>query len=175
MKDVTPATCRAGKTNFRKKTMHMGFWKPQAYREQEKNDFFDNAGIKLLRDTVVVIDNEFCLAGRLDDGFYERRTVNALLEIAVDTLPLVMLDHRPTKFPEVIATKTDAQLSGHTHHGQMFPMSLILNRMYVLSYGYRLHFYSTFNSNRSPIAGISTSPKPFSTSFRRNISLLSGI
>ena len=119
----------------------------ERYRGQEKGDFFDNAGIKLLRDTVVVIGNEFCLAGRLDGSSAGRKTVNELLEMAVDTLPLVMLDHQPTEFAEVIASKTDIRLSGHTHNGQMFPMNLILNRMYELSYGYRkienTHFFVT--------------------------------
>ena len=119
----------------------------ERYRRQEKGDFFDNAGITLLRDTVVVIGNEFCLAGRLDGSSAGRKTVNELLEMAVDTLPLVMLDHQPTEFAEVIASKTDIRLSGHTHNGQMFPINLMLNRMYELSYGYRkienTHFFVT--------------------------------
>jgi len=119
----------------------------ERYRGQEKGDFFDNAGITLLRDTVVVMEDEFCLAGRLDGGSDGRKTVDELLSTAVDTLPLIMLDHRPTEFVEVSASKTDIRLSGHTHHGQMFPINLILNKMYVLSYGYRkienTHFFVT--------------------------------
>ena len=107
------------------------------YRGQEKGDFFDNAGITLLLDTVRIIGNEFCLAGRLDAGVRGRKTVNELLKTAIDTLPLVMLDHRPTEFAEVIASKTDLRLSGHTHRGQMFPINLIINTMYELSHGYK--------------------------------------
>ena len=117
------------------------------YRGQEEDNFFNKSQIELLRDTVVVIRNEFCLAGRLDGGSDDRKTVEELLENVVDTLPLIMLDHRPTEFDEVIASKTNIRLSGHTHHGQMFPINLILNRMYVLSYGRRkienTHFFVT--------------------------------
>ena len=117
------------------------------YRGPGNGDFFDNAEIKLLLDTVVVIGNEFCLAGRLDEGTRGRKSVGRLLEKADDTLPLVMLDHRPTEFPDVIVSKTDIRLSGHTHHGQMFPNNLIMKAMYELSYGHKkienVHFFVT--------------------------------
>ena len=117
------------------------------YRGLGNGDFFENADIKLLLDTVIVIGNEFCLAGRLDEGTRGRKSVGKLLEKTVDALPLIMLDHRPTEFPDVIASKTDIRLSGHTHRGQMFPNNLIMKAMYVLSYGYKkienVHFFVT--------------------------------
>ena len=117
------------------------------YRGPESTDFFENAKINLLLDTVVVIGNEFCLAGRLDEGTRGRKSVKELLRTADDTLPLVMLDHRPTEFPEVIESKTDIRLSGHTHRGHMFPNNLIMKAMYDLSYGHKkienVHFFVT--------------------------------
>ena len=117
------------------------------YRGPKNGDFFEEAEIKLLLDTIMVIRNEFCLAGRLDESARGRKNVRKLLEKAGDRLPLVMLDHRPTEFPEVIASKTDIRLSGHTHRGQMFPLNLIINTMYELSYGYKkienVHFFVT--------------------------------
>jgi len=117
------------------------------YRGQEEGDFFDSSGIALLLDTVIVVGDAFNLAGRLDGGARDRKTVKELLQTADDTLPLVMLDHRPTEFSEVAASKTDIRLSGHTHRGQMFPLNLIINNMYELSYGYKkmenVHFFVT--------------------------------
>ena len=107
------------------------------YRGQEKGDFFVNAGIELLRDTVILVSDKFYLAGRLDSHFEDRKTVEELLQTVVDTLPLIMLDHRPTELLEVAKTKTDVQLSGHTHNGQLFPLNFILKKMYILSYGYK--------------------------------------
>ena len=107
------------------------------YRGQEKGRFFVNAGIELLRDTVIVVADKFSLAGRLDSHFENRKTVEELLQTAADTLPLIMLDHRPTELFEVAKTKTDIQVSGHTHNGQLFPINLILKRMYILNYGYK--------------------------------------
>jgi uncharacterized protein len=107
------------------------------YRGQDRGSFFDKAGIKILRDSVVVIENAFNLAGRLDSHFSNRRSMNELLAAAVDSLPVILLDHRPTELPEVAKTRTDIQLSGHTHDGQMFPINLINRKVYLLSKGYK--------------------------------------
>ena len=117
------------------------------FRGSGESDFFENAEINLLPDTVMVIGDGFCLAGRLDGGTRGRKSVKELLQTADDTLPLIMLDHRPTEFPDVIASKTDIRLSGHTHRGQMFPNNLIMKAMYDLSYGQKkienVHFFVT--------------------------------
>ena len=117
------------------------------YRGQERGSFFDKAGIEILRDTVIVIDNAFSLAGRLDSHYRYRKSAAELLQDAVDSLPVILLDHRPTELEEVSRTSADIQLSGHTHDGQMFPINLITRKVYLLSKGYRkignTHFYVT--------------------------------
>ena len=107
------------------------------YRGQEKGEFFANAGIKLLRDTVIVVAEKFTLVGRDDTHFRGRKTLDNLLQNAVDTLPLIMLDHKPSELFEVAKTKTDIHVAGHTHNGQLFPINLILRRMFALSYGHK--------------------------------------
>ena len=117
------------------------------YRGQDRGLFFDMSGIILLRDSVFVINDAFNLAGRLDSHYRNRKSVSALLESAVDTLPVILLDHRPTELIEASKTSADVQLSGHTHHGQMFPINLITSKIYLLSKGYRkignTHFFVT--------------------------------
>ena len=49
------------------------------YAGQDKGSFFDKAGMKVLCDTIVVIDNSFTLAGRYDSHFSGRKTVYDLL------------------------------------------------------------------------------------------------
>jgi predicted MPP superfamily phosphohydrolase len=117
------------------------------YRNQEDGAFFANAGITLLRDTVIPIGNAFYLAGRNEPEGGRRKTPQQLLQTATRQLPVIMMAHRPIEFNEVTATKTDVHLSGHTHRGQMFPLNLIIRNMYPLSYGYRkienVHFFVT--------------------------------
>ena len=117
------------------------------YRGQDRGSFFDKAGIKILRDTVIVIENLFTLAGRLDSHYRYRKSAADLLQTAVDSLPVILLDHRPTELVEASRTSADVQFSGHTHDGQMFPINLITRKIYLLSNGYRkignTHFFVT--------------------------------
>lgn len=107
------------------------------YAGQSKGSFFDKAGIKILCDSIVLIDNSFNLGGRYDSHSGNRKTVDDLMKSAADTLPMILLDHRPTEIEQVSKTSVDVQLSGHTHDGQLFPINLITGSVYPLSWGYR--------------------------------------
>ena len=117
------------------------------YAGQDKGSFFDKAGMIVLCDTIVVIDSSFNLGGRYDSHFRTRKTIDDLMKSVIDTLPMILIDHRPTELDQVCRTAVDVQLSGHTHNGQMFPVNLITRRVYQLSRGYRkignTHFFVT--------------------------------
>ena len=63
------------------------------------------------------------------------------------SLPVIMLDHRPTQLQEVSQTPVDVQFSGHTHNGQLFPINLYMRSLYELSWGHKqirdTHFFVT--------------------------------
>jgi predicted MPP superfamily phosphohydrolase len=117
------------------------------YAGQDKGSFFDKSGMKVLCDTIVVIDNSFNLGGRLDSHFRTRKNIDDLMKSATETLPVILIDHRPTELDQVSRTAVDVQLSGHTHNGQLFPINLITRRIYQLSWGYKktgnTHFFVT--------------------------------
>jgi predicted MPP superfamily phosphohydrolase len=117
------------------------------YGGQDKGNFFDKSGIKVLTDTNIVIDNSFNLGGRLDSHFSGRKSITDFMKSVPDSLPVILFDHRPTELEEVSKTAVDVQLSGHTHDGQMFPVNLITRRVYELSWGYlkkgNTHFFVT--------------------------------
>jgi predicted MPP superfamily phosphohydrolase len=112
-----------------------------------RDEFFGRANIKLLRDAVERIDGAFYVAGRNDGRARGRKAIEALLRDTPDDLPLILLDHRPTDLENVSHTRVDVQLSGHTHHGQLFPINFITNKQYELSWGYlkkgQTHFFVT--------------------------------
>lgn len=113
-----------------------------------RDDFYGRAGIRLLRDAVEKIDGVCYLAGRDDGGrSRSRKSIEALLAGLPDDLPLILLDHRPIDLEAVSRTRVDMQFSGHTHHGQLFPINFITNSEYELSWGYkkkgRTHFFVT--------------------------------
>jgi predicted MPP superfamily phosphohydrolase len=115
------------------------------YSGHDDGYFFRKAGIEILYDDVTVIDNAFNLVGRLDAHYRGRKTIDELLNSTNDSLPVIMIDHRPSEILEVSKTDTDVQFSGHTHNGQMFPINLIIRRLYELGWGYKkienTHFF----------------------------------
>ena len=56
-----------------------------------------------------------------------------------------MMDHQPFHLEEAASHGVDLQLSGHTHHGQLWPFNYITRAVYELSWGYlqkgTTHFY----------------------------------
>jgi len=50
--------------------------------------------------------------------------------------PVFVLDHQPYELQQAADENVDLLLCGHTHNGQVWPMSLITGRMFDRSYGY---------------------------------------
>lgn len=112
--------------------------------------YLEAHGIRMLNDTSVLIDNSFYLAGREDRmkssfGHNRRKELSAVLEGTDFSHPVIMLDHQPFDLDSVAAAGVDLQLSGHTHHGQLWPLNYITKAIYQVSMGYKKignsHFY----------------------------------
>jgi predicted MPP superfamily phosphohydrolase len=53
--------------------------------------------------------------------------------------PIVLLHHQPTVFEKAAALGVDLMLSGHTHHGQLWPLAQISRLFYSFQNGsYRI-------------------------------------
>ncbi len=103
--------------------------------------FIESYNIKLLRDTSVMIDNSFYLVGRDDIAKKQftkqkRKPLEEVMDNVDKSFPVILMDHTPFGLEEAEKNRVDLQLSGHTHHGQMFPGNLITNRIYEVSWGY---------------------------------------
>ena len=98
------------------------------------------AGVKIIDDSAVFIDNRFYLVGRTDlgmEGEKERTSMEQLLEQVDASYPVILLDHRPTALEEARGTCVDLQLSGHTHAGQIFPGNIIVDIFNDVGYGFK--------------------------------------
>lgn len=107
------------------------------YSRQDRGSFFNKAGIKILIDSAVVFSRSFVLAGRNDSHISTRKNINELMNYLPDSLPVILMDHRPSEIKQIAGTLTDILLSGHTHNGQLFPINFITRKVYDLSMGYR--------------------------------------
>lgn len=96
--------------------------------------FYKDAGIHLLVDDHAVIDRALVIIGR-DDRANMRRKPIADLMTADDSLFTIMLDHQPYNLDRSEKAGVDFQLSGHTHRGQIWPISWITDCIYECSWG----------------------------------------
>ncbi len=97
-------------------------------------------GIKMLRDSVVKVNDSFFLVGREDfqKGRFagkERLSIEELMEGVDKNLPVIVLDHQPYHPEKAAAAGADLMLSGHTHNGQLWPLNFITDGMFVIGYG----------------------------------------
>jgi hypothetical protein len=99
-------------------------------------EYLKSSGVQVLRDQVVSIENHMVLIGRDDITNPRRKSLNDLLRNADTDLPTVVLDHQPVSLHESSLSSIDLHLSGHTHHGQVFPFNHIVSLIYPLAHGY---------------------------------------
>lgn len=100
-------------------------------------DFIGRTPITLLRDTVVTLSNGLQLVGRDDRHNRNRKSLQELTAAIDPARPVILLDHQPYHLKETEEAGVDLQFSGHTHRGQVWPLSLVIDYMFELSYGHR--------------------------------------
>ena len=95
--------------------------------------FFQDAGILLLRDSVAHFKG-VDIIGRNDRTSPERAELADLAK-NLDGFTIV-LDHQPYHLEEAEAAGINFQFSGHTHRGQVWPLSWITDAMYEKAWGH---------------------------------------
>ena len=98
-----------------------------------------------LQDSTIQLPNGIQIIGR-DDKLNAKRTPLSRLIAGLDTSrPIFLLDHQPLHLEEAENSGVDLQVSGHTHHGQIWPLSLLTDHLFEVSHGYKRkgksHFY----------------------------------
>lgn len=97
--------------------------------------FYRDAGIHLLVDSAAVVDSALVLIGRDDRTNPHRKALASLCPPAAEAHYTIVLDHQPYHLEEAERLGIDFQLSGHTHRGQVWPISWATDRMYECSWG----------------------------------------
>jgi predicted MPP superfamily phosphohydrolase len=132
--------------------------------------YLESINIKLLRDKVLVLPNGVQVVGRDDRDNRQlgeenrRRTLKELMVGLDKTFPVIVMNHQPFNLDEAADEGVDLHLSGHTHHGQLWPLNYITQAVFELSWGYlkkgNTNFYvsSGFGSWGPPVR-IGNSPE----------------
>lgn len=95
--------------------------------------FFKDAGITLLRDSVISFEG-ISVIGRDDRSNRGRKPLAELAGQAEGFT--ILLDHQPYHLEEAEQAGIDFQFSGHTHRGQVWPISWVTDGMYEKSWGH---------------------------------------
>lgn len=110
------------------------------YRDERMDDFMARAGIKMLNDEATVIADSIALIGRIDyqktltpDG--ERTSMEDLIKLVDTDMPVLLMDHQPRFMKDIAKTGVDLMLSGHTHDGQFFPLTIGTDIIWDNPYG----------------------------------------
>jgi hypothetical protein len=107
--------------------------------------FYKDAGIHLLIDEAAVIDSSIVIIGRDDRTNMRRKPIKDFEHYIQKSKFSIVLDHQPYNLDRAEAAAVDFQLSGHTHRGQVWPISWITDRIYECSWGSHrrghTHFY----------------------------------
>ena len=99
----------------------------------QAEQFFQAAGIRVLKDSVAHFKGVDVI-GRKDRSARNR----AALQDLADGLEgfTLLLDHQPNHLEEAEQAGIDFQFSGHTHHGQVWPVSWATDLMFEKSWGH---------------------------------------
>jgi predicted MPP superfamily phosphohydrolase len=112
--------------------------------------YLESINIKILRDEVITLSNGVQLIGRDDRdsnriGAKKRKSLAQLTSNIDTSKPVIVMNHQPYNLDEAVEAGIDLHLSGHTHHGQMWPLNYITSAMFEKSRGYLkkegTHFY----------------------------------
>lgn len=99
---------------------------------------FNNSGMKVLDDEVLLLPEGITLIGRKDRGYQDvtRAELKELMKQVDLTKPNILLEHQPYDFEIAEKNGVDLILSGHTHRGQVAPGNLITDRLFENDWGY---------------------------------------
>ena len=108
---------------------------------QKTLPYLQSINIKVLRDEVVTLPNGIQLVGRDDRDKRRMEGTEGPVELKVLTStldhsrPIIVMNHQPFHLQEAADAGADLHLSGHTHHGQLWPFNYITEAIFELSWG----------------------------------------
>ncbi|MCE1197663.1 MAG: metallophosphoesterase [Marinilabiliales bacterium] len=103
--------------------------------------YLQSINIRVLRDEVVTLSNGIQLVGRDDRDSRRMGSGGNLHDLKVltagldHTQPILVMNHQPFHLEEAVEAGVDLHLSGHTHHGQLWPFNYLTEAIFELSWG----------------------------------------
>ncbi len=111
-------------------------YRPASYRGYSGDDLTAELlknGVHVLEDESILVDGRFYIAGRADLSEVERygrkRAATAALLEGMDPSKFqIVMDHQPRDYAGEAGSGADLVVSGHTHGGQLIPLTWLMER-----------------------------------------------
>ncbi len=112
-------------------------------------NYFKKHGITFIRDSVFTIEGTVQIIGRDDKDKTQmtgekRKSIETILQGNRQNLPLLLVDHQPVEYNKAQELGVDLMVSGHTHKGQLWPLSFITKMVYENHFGLMQKGKTTF-------------------------------
>ena len=101
---------------------------------EESVEFYKSAGITLLQDSLASVCG-ITVIGRDDKTNESRKALYKLMRKVPKGQFVLLLDHQPQDLLEAQLSGVDFQFSGHTHSGQVWPLTLIVKMEFEHPHG----------------------------------------
>lgn len=108
------------------------------YTKAELDQALTDHGVRILDDQSHAVA-DLTLIGRHDAAFArnaERASLENLLDGVDSRKPIILIDHQPREMKNAAAAGVTLQVSGHTHAGQVWPMSWFA-QLFSFTHGHR--------------------------------------
>ena len=102
-----------------------GFFNNRDFTAAELEQALLDNGIHVLSDDYELVDDRFYVAGRKDSSLGPRKTMDELLDGVDPNKYIIVLDHEPNDYDNEAASAADLVVSGHTHGGQLIPITYV--------------------------------------------------
>jgi len=99
-------------------------------------------GVTMIQDSAIFLENKIYLVGREDRDKRNfsnetRKSLKRIMQDINNNYPIIVLDHQPFELDLKEQLGVDLTISGHTHHGQMWPLNYITKTIFEVSWGYK--------------------------------------
>ncbi|MCR5790973.1 MAG: metallophosphoesterase [Lachnospiraceae bacterium] len=102
-----------------------GYANRRDFTAEELKDALLENGVHVLEDASELIDDRFYIVGRKDSAHGERKDMAALLAGLDQEKYIIVMDHEPNDYENEAASAADLVVSGHTHGGQLIPITYV--------------------------------------------------
>ncbi len=102
-----------------------GYFGSRGFSAEDLEAALRQNGVHVLADDCESVGDRLIIAGRRDSSLGPRKDMDALLEGTDSDRYIIVLDHEPNDYENEAGSPADLVLSGHTHGGQLIPITYV--------------------------------------------------